>query len=131
MADSLSGLESIGNSVVSRLGVLVGVEKESITLSGENTRNPAVVIAGLPGSDTNTCAIASAGVDNGLVVVSLRSLVLGVIGQVHANVEFSEGNLKAKGSKASDVLGDSSRELANNQVSLDTEAMVWDLLLQE
>lgn len=93
----------------------------------------------------------SAGVDNGLVVISLRSLVLGVIRQVHADVELcvmhyvsvsfsssgqkskhtGEGYFKAKGSKASNVLGDSSRELADNQVSLDTEAMVWNPLLQE
>lgn len=42
VALDLGGLESIGNGVVSGLGVLVGIEEQSITLGWEDVGDPAL-----------------------------------------------------------------------------------------
>lgn len=75
--------------------VIVLVPEKGRSLSGENTRNPAVLIGDTPNSHTNALLDVNARLGNALVRIGLNGKLLGSSRSVHTDVDLCVSNVDA------------------------------------
>lgn len=89
----LATLDTLEEAVVGRLLLQVLVPKESSTLAGEDTGDPAECVRDAPDSHANTPLDRETALGDRLVCLGLGTKLRGRGGSVHANVNFGVDNV--------------------------------------
>lgn len=129
----LSRDENLLDGIESWLALEVLIIWKRSTLTGEDSGNPGVLVGPLPESDTNASLDGKAVLSDGLVIGSLLGELFGSDGQWHTDIELSNSdiNLEVIGPGLPGLAHAGTIELAEDEVTLGTDAVDWDTLLLE
>lgn len=122
-------LQSLLNSVISRLLFQSLGPRSWRSLSLKPTRNPRVLVGKLPEGNSYTSLDIQAGFCDIFIVICLLSELLWGFWELHADIKFGNGNVDFKliGPDSPDLLH-GVWEFSDNQVSLSTNTIDWNAL---